>query len=93
MKSAFILGEAALKLYSTTIDTKNVLLQTSKLEQVMNLLDDKTMMKSILFYPVTRRLRMSRRHFYLICLFFENDCYYFRLLNHRYTKKMIKFMI
>lgn len=59
MKSAFVWGEAALKLYSTTTDAKNILLEVSKLEQVMNLLDDKMMMKSILFYPVTRRLRVS----------------------------------
>jgi len=59
MKSAFVWGEAALKLYSTTTDAKSVLLQASKLEQVMNLLDDRMMMKSILFYPVTRRLRVS----------------------------------
>ncbi|CAF3637003.1 unnamed protein product [Rotaria socialis] len=57
MKSAFVWGEAALKLYSTTTDAKSVLLQTSKLDQVMSLLDDKMMMKSILSYPVTRRLR------------------------------------
>ncbi|CAF4347070.1 unnamed protein product, partial [Adineta steineri] len=57
MKSAFVWGEAALKLYSTTTDAKNVLLQASKLEQIMSLLDDRMMMKSILFYPVTRRLR------------------------------------
>jgi hypothetical protein len=47
MKSAFIWGEAALKL------------QTSKFDQVMSLLNDRMMMKSILFYPVTRRLRVS----------------------------------
>jgi hypothetical protein len=58
MKSAFVWGEAALKFYSTTTDTKNILLQASKLEQVMSLLDDRMMMKSILFYPVTRRLRV-----------------------------------
>jgi hypothetical protein len=59
MKSAFVWGDAALKLYSTTTNTKNVLLQASKLEQVMSLLDVRMMMKSILFYPVTRRLRVS----------------------------------
>ncbi|CAF1172950.1 unnamed protein product [Rotaria sordida] len=64
MKSAFIWGEAALKLYSTTIDTKNILLQTSKLEQIMNLLDDKMMIKSILFYPVKRRLRTIEPQIY-----------------------------
>ena len=58
MKSAFVWGDAALKLYSTTTDPKYVLFQTSKLDQIMNLLDDKMMMKSILFYPVTRRLRV-----------------------------------
>ncbi len=66
MKSAFIWGEAALKLYST----KNILLQTSKLEQVMSLLNDRMMMKSILFYPVTRRLRVSlisRRNSIFLC--------------------------
>ncbi|CAF4035038.1 unnamed protein product, partial [Rotaria sp. Silwood2] len=51
MKSAFVWGEAALKLYSTTTDAKNILLQASKLEQIMSLLNDKMMMKSILFYP------------------------------------------
>ena len=50
MKSAFVFGEAALKLYSTTTNAKSILLQ------VMSLFDDKMMMKSILFYPVTRRL-------------------------------------
>ncbi|CAF3905061.1 unnamed protein product [Rotaria sordida] len=64
MKSAFIWGEAALKLYSTAIDTKNILLQTSKLEQIMNLLDDKMMIKSILFYPVKRRLRTIEPQIY-----------------------------
>ncbi|CAF4048709.1 unnamed protein product, partial [Rotaria sp. Silwood1] len=64
MKSAFIWGEAALKLYSTTTDTKNILLQTSKLEQIMNLLDDKMMIKSILFYPVKRRLRIIEPQIY-----------------------------
>ncbi|CAF5180801.1 unnamed protein product [Rotaria magnacalcarata] len=59
MKSAFVWGEAALKLYSTTTDVKSVLSQASKLDQVMNLLDDKMMMKSILSYPVTRRLRVN----------------------------------
>lgn len=59
MKSAFIWGETALKFYSTTTDTKNILLQASKLEQIMNLLDDRMMKKSILLYPVTRRLRVS----------------------------------
>jgi len=66
MKSAFIWGETALKLYSTT----NILLQTSKLEQVMSLLNDRMMMKSILFYPVTRRLRVSlisRRNSIFLC--------------------------
>ncbi|CAF0988647.1 unnamed protein product [Adineta ricciae] len=57
MQSAFVWGEAALKLYSAATDAKSVLLQASKLEQVMNLLDDRMMLKSILFYPVTRRLR------------------------------------
>ncbi|UJR08114.1 hypothetical protein I4U23_012391 [Adineta vaga] len=57
MKSAFVWGEAALKLYSSTTDAKSVLLQASKLEQVMSLLDERMLMKSILFYPVTRRLR------------------------------------
>jgi hypothetical protein len=58
MRSAFVWGEAALQLYSTTTDTKNVLLQASKLEQVMSLLNDRVMKKSIEFYPVTRRLRV-----------------------------------
>jgi hypothetical protein len=64
MKSAFVWGEAALKLYSTTTDAKNILLQASKLEQVMRLLDDRMMMKSILFYPVTRRLRVCLDYYF-----------------------------
>ena len=48
--NAKIFGEAALKLYSTTTNAKSILLQ------VMSLFDDKMTMKSILFYPVTRRL-------------------------------------
>jgi hypothetical protein len=64
MKSAFVWGEAALKLYSTTTDAKNILLQASKLEQVMSLLDDRMMMKSISFYPVTRRLRTIEPNVY-----------------------------
>ncbi|CAM4797005.1 unnamed protein product [Rotaria magnacalcarata] len=64
MKSAFVWGEAALKLYSTTTDVKSVLSQASKLDQVMNLLDDKMMMKSILSYPVTRRLRTIEPNVY-----------------------------
>ena len=62
MKSAFVWGEAALELYSTTMEVKSVLLQASKLEQVMRLLDERMMSKSIAFYPVTRRLRV-RFHF------------------------------
>ncbi|CAF2861111.1 unnamed protein product [Rotaria sp. Silwood2] len=57
MKSAFVWGESALKLYITATDANNILLQASKLEQIINLLDDKMMMRSILFYPVQRRLR------------------------------------
>ncbi|CAF3417994.1 unnamed protein product [Rotaria sp. Silwood2] len=64
MKSAFVWGEAALKLYSTTTDAKNILLQASKLEQIMSLLNDKMMMKSILFYPVKRRLRTIEPQIY-----------------------------
>jgi hypothetical protein len=55
MRSAFVWGEAALKLYT---DTTSILLQASKLEQVMSLLNDRMMKKSIEFYPVTRRLRV-----------------------------------
>jgi hypothetical protein len=65
MKSAFVWGEAALKFYSTTANTKGVLLQASKLEQVMSLLDVRMMMKSILFYPVTRRLRVGLDYYFL----------------------------
>ncbi|CAF4179621.1 unnamed protein product, partial [Rotaria magnacalcarata] len=64
MKSAFVWGEAALKLYSTTTDVKSVLSKASKLDQVMNLLDDKMMMKSILSYPVARRLRTIEPNVY-----------------------------
>ncbi len=84
MKSGFIWGEAALKLPST----KNILLQTSKFDQVMSLLNDRMMMKSILFYPVTRRLRVS--------LFFKmkfNLLFLFRQLNQTYMKKVIKSII
>ncbi|CAF2111935.1 unnamed protein product, partial [Rotaria magnacalcarata] len=52
------------KLYSTTTDVKSVLSKASKLDQVMNLLDDKMMMKSILSYPVTRRLRTIEPNVY-----------------------------
>lgn len=90
MKSAFVWGEAALKLYSTTTDTKSILLQASKLEQVMNLLDDKMMMKSILCYPVKRRLRVSIK-FIFNC--FQIELFPSRPLNHKYTKKEIIFMI
>ena len=68
MRSAFVWGEAALKLYSATADAKSVLLQASKLEQVMNLLDDRMMLKSILFYPVTRRLRVSFESYLFSCI-------------------------
>ena len=60
MQSAFVWGRAAWKHYSTT-DSKTVLFHTSKLEQVMDLLDERIMSRSIRFYPVTRRLRVSDR--------------------------------
>ena len=91
MKSTFVWGEAALKFYSRTKDTKSILLQESKLEQVMNLLDDKMMMKSISFYPVTRRLRVS-----LDLTNFKKNFIFdksFRQLNQKFMNKVIKFMI
>jgi hypothetical protein len=70
MRSAFVWGEAALKLYT---DTTSILLQASKLQQVMSLLNDRMMKKSIEFYPVTRRLRVCFDYIRLIenkiCLF------------------------
>ena len=59
MRWASVWGDAALKSHSATKETKSVLFEASQLEQVMNLLDDRMMMKSILAYPVTRRLRVS----------------------------------
>lgn len=61
MHSAFLWREAALEHYSTTTDTKAVLFQTSKLEQVLDLLDERMLSRSILFYLVTRRPRVSDR--------------------------------
>ena len=63
MKSAFVWGEAALELYGKIMESKNVLFQASKLEQVMRLLDERRMSKSIAFYPVTRRLRVCTFEF------------------------------
>lgn len=88
MQSAFVWGEAALKLYSTNTESRSVLFQTSKLEQVMSLLDERKMSKSVTFYPVTRRLRV--RFDWGVCQ--EKICL-FRRLNRRFMRKASKSMI
>jgi hypothetical protein len=57
MRSALIWGDTAMK-----SSIKHALWQTSPIEQVLNLLDDRMVLKSIQYYPVTRRLRVSCRH-------------------------------
>ena len=58
MVSSFVWGEAALKNLADKNQIKTNLFEISKLDQILNSIDDRMMSKSILFYPVTRRLRV-----------------------------------